>query len=96
MITQTFAATTKDWLEGSERVKIAAYVQNYVTTVAALELPALAPIIDENLLDTLAKTGMTLRLERRPPDIQTELEFEFQAWDSLSDEAFIDFEQKLG
>jgi len=96
MITQTYAATTKDWLEGSERVEIAAYVQNYVPTAVALEMSAIAPILDKSLLDTLVKTDMTLRVERHSPATQPELEFEFQAWDSLSDEAFLDFEQKLG
>jgi hypothetical protein len=96
MIAQTDAATTKDWLEGSERIEIAAYVQNYVPTAVALEVPAIAPILDRGLLDTLVRTSMALRLERHPPATQPKLEHEFQAWDSLSDEAFLNFEQELG
>jgi hypothetical protein len=96
MIAQTDTATTRDWLGGSERIKIAAYVQNYVNTAFALEISAIAPIPDKNFLDTLVKTDMALRLERQPPATQPKLELEFQAWDSLSDEAFLNFEQELG
>lgn len=96
MITQTDTATTRDWLGGSEKIKIAAYVQNYVNTAFTLEISAIAPIPDKSLLDTLVKTGMAFRLERHLPAAQSKLELEFQAWDSLSDEAFLNLEQELG
>jgi hypothetical protein len=95
MMPRTDAATTKDWLEGSERIEITSYVQSYVPTAVALEIPAIDPILDKSLLDTLVKSSMALRIEQRSPATQPELELEFQAWDSLSDEAFLNFEQEL-
>lgn len=96
MIVRTDAATTDDWLRANKEITIAAHVQNYTPTAAVLESPIL-PIPDKGALDVLTKISVSLPLERHPVSAaQIGLDLEFQAWDSLSDEAFLNLEQNLG
>ena len=88
---KTNEANTRTWLEASSSIRIRAYIENYTPTLSIRE----RPLPSENLYDMLRKISVPLPVER-VVTIERQLEMEFQAWDILSDEALMNFEQELG
>jgi len=86
---RTDGASTNDWLGKSRDFRIAANIENIVST---LSIPT-TPLPRENLYEALRKASVLLK--KPSPIIEDELHLEFQIWDSLSDEALVNFEQQL-
>lgn len=82
---KTITANTKDWLEASKGIKIAAYIESYMTTLSMRE----PPFSSRNLYDAFRKISVPISNQ----DYQ--FRQELQAWDALSDEALIIFEREL-
>lgn len=90
MESQTCVASTKDWLEASKEMKIKLSVENSISTVNAYRF---AVSLGE-LLDTLKQISLPF-LGRPSVVVEPSLDLEFEAWDSLSDEALVNFEYAL-
>jgi hypothetical protein len=84
----TDTVNTRDWLEASKGVKIAAYIESYMPTLSIYE----KPLSDQNFYDALKSISVLFPVT---PIISLRLHQEFQAWDALSDEALMIFEQEL-
>ena len=87
---QTQVASAKDWLEADTGIKIMPYVQNYALTSTVWNRPL--PSMD--FLAALRRISVPLPAQRRS-ELEPQLDLEFQAWDTLSDEALMNFEQQL-
>ena len=88
---QTHEANTSTWLEANSDFRISAYVESCTSTIIMRQqlLPS------EILYDMLRKISVPLPAERVVAT-ERQLETELQAWDALSDEALMNFEQELG
>ena len=87
---ETNMATTNTWLEVSKELKIKAYIESYTSITSIYN--SLCPIAD--LHDELIRISIPFPKQRDTTQDQ-QLEMELSAWDTLSDEALIDFEQRL-
>jgi len=87
---QTDAANMRSWLGTSPQIKITAYIENCVSTLNIRE----APLSRVDFYETLRKFSVPFRKDRSAI-LEPQLDLEFQAWDALSDEALMNFEQEL-
>jgi len=87
---ETGGANTNTWLEASKEMKVKAYIESYMTTLSISGNPC--PNTD--LYDALREISVPVSLQL-VTTLEPQLEMELRAWDALSDEALIDFEQRL-
>lgn len=87
---ETNGANTNTWLEASKEIKIKAYIESYLPTVSICENhnPSVG------LYDALREISVPFSMQR-VITLESQLEMELRAWNTLSDEALIDFEQRL-
>jgi hypothetical protein len=90
MESQTNELNTKNWLEATKGMKIRAYIEAYTPTSSMHGMP----LPREDLYDAFKEISVPFS-EKRTPIVEPQLDAEFQAWDMLSDEALINFEQGL-
>lgn len=86
---RTDTANTQSWQEG-KRIKLRPYIESCVSTLNMGE----KPISGRNFYEALSKVSIRYKKSTSIP-IEARLRQEFQSWDSLSDEALTNFEQKL-
>jgi len=87
MESQTQVINTKDWLNASKKLNIRLYVENSVSTITRYQYPP----FNEGFRDTSKMT-----LIRPSMVMESGLEAEFDAWDTLSDQALADFDHAVG
>ena len=87
---RTETVNAKDWIEANEGIKITAYIENRVSTLSVWQ----RPLPSENLFESLRKISVIVT-KQQPTVAERELDMELQAWDALSDEALVSFEQEL-
>ena len=87
---RTETINAKSWIGANKEIKIAAYIENYAPTLSVWK----KTLPDEDFYDLLRETSVMV-LEKRTAIEEPELDLEFQAWDALSDEALMSFEQEL-
>lgn len=87
---QTCVASTKDWLEASKEMKIRLIIENSVSTISMYQ----SPLVIGDSYNELKQMGLPFL-----PDLsvvkEPSLDSEFKAWDTLSDEALLNFEYAL-
>lgn len=87
---ETSGANTNTWLEASKEMKIEAYIESFMPTLSISG----NPYPNTGLYDVLKKISVPISLQPAIT-LEPQLEMELRAWDTLSDEALIDFEQRL-
>jgi serine kinase of HPr protein (carbohydrate metabolism regulator) len=87
---ETSGANTNTWLEASKKMKIKAYIESFMPTLSVSR----NPYPNTDLYDALKNISVPISLQK-VTDLEPQLEMEIRAWDTLSDEALIDFEQRL-
>ena len=88
MFPLTDSINSNIWLESDEDIKIDAYIGDFVPNLIISE----TPLEQQSLSETLKQASINFSLNDFPIDSTLELE----SWDSLSDEALINFEQTFG
>ncbi|MBL7179576.1 MAG: hypothetical protein ABIK98_15590 [Pseudomonadota bacterium] len=89
MFPLTDSVSSNSWLEANKDIKVNAYIESLVST---LNLPV-KPLEQQDLSEALNQTSFGVLVNTFP--VESALDTEFQSWDSLSDEALINFEQNL-
>ncbi len=89
MLPLTDSVSSNSWLESNQDIKLNAYVENFVPTLIISE----KQLEQQSFSETLKQVNISFVLNDFPVD--SDFDYEFQSWDSLSDEALINFEQKL-
>jgi hypothetical protein len=87
---RTETINAKSWIEANKGIKITAYIENYASMLSVWK----KPLLNENLNELSRETSVMV-LEKQPTVAEPELDLELQAWDALSDEALMSFEQEL-
>jgi hypothetical protein len=87
---QTNTASTKDWLETLSGICIRAYIEAYMPTMNVRE----TPFSCYDFYDSFENSRLSLPAEYLQID-ESQLKWEIQSWDILSDEALEKFEQEL-
>ena len=87
---QTDTVNSKLWLGARRETKIAAYIENRASTLNIWE----GPSTELDFYAALRQVSVSVG-ERRSIVVDHQLNLEFQAWDVLSDDALMDFEQNL-
>ena len=88
---RTETVNSKSWIEANKGIKITSYIENRVSTLSIRE----RPLPGGNFYELLRETSVMVPKEQ-PAVVEHELDLELQAWDALSDEALVSFEQELG
>jgi S-formylglutathione hydrolase FrmB len=89
MFPLTDSVSSKIWLEGDKDIKLNAYTDNLMSTLNL----SVKPLEQHDFSEALNQISLKVLINDFPVD--STLDYEFQSWDSLSDEALINFEQNL-
>ncbi len=89
MLSLTDSVSSSNWLESNKDIKLSAYVEAFSFTLGISGQPSEQHGITETL-----KQGH-FRFLLNDYFFDSLLDSEFQSWESLSDEALINFERKL-
>lgn len=87
---RTSTANTKNWRDAIKGIKLGSYIESHMSTLTMYEKSASTM----NFYETLRNITIPY-CKSIPALIDPELNEEFQALDTLSDEALICFEKKL-
>jgi hypothetical protein len=89
MFPLTDRVSSNNWLEANKDIKLNAYIENFMPTLSMSE----GPLEQQDFSETLKQVSLKVLTNDFP--VESVLDTEFQSWDSLSDEALINFEQNL-
>jgi len=90
---ETNGVNTNTWLEASKEMKIAPYIVNYMSMPTSVICKNPYPP-SMGLYDAFRNISVPISMQRAVTS-EPQLEVELRAWDILSDEALIGFEQRL-
>ena len=91
---QTATASTRDWLDSVAHLGAATYVGSGVSWAGLIPVPCLPGLGRE--VPSWSWAAHKAAVGTAPPRGMPDLTAEFDAWDALSDEAFLRFEGALG
>lgn len=89
MFPLTDSVSSKSWLEANQDIKLNGYIESLMSTLNM----SVRPLKQQDLSGALNQISLRVLIGNVPIDFT--LDTEFQSWDSLSDEALINFEQNL-
>jgi len=87
---ETTGVNTNTWLEASKDINIRAYIENFMQTFNIADKPNPSIGFDDALREISVPFPIRPAINR-----ESKLDMELMAWDSLSDEALLNFEQGL-
>lgn len=89
MFPLTDSVSSKSWLEANKDIKLNVYIEGLISTLSL----SVKPLEQQDLSEALNQISLRVLVNNIPVD--SALDSELQSWDSLSDEALINFEQNL-
>jgi len=88
---RTTSANTRQWLRAHDGMRATAYIESYVPTLNLCDKAAAS----RDFLEALREVSVPLPAKEAPPYVGPELTQEFNAWDVLSDQAWLNLEEEL-